>query len=97
MSLIEKIESKRKLGHTLIILPGSAEEPLIMNWMEAHCDFRQTTYMMNEHRRQQGDTWVRVYAVMAAFYCLQPKVDILQNPQSGGEHEKWITDGSYAW
>ena len=59
--------------------------------MEAHCGFRQTTYMVNEHRRQQGDTRVSVYAVMSAFYRLQPKVDILQKIQSGGENEKWIT------
>ena len=86
-----KIESKHSLGRKIIILPGSAEELLIANWMEAHCGFRQTTYMVNEHRRQQGDTRVSVYAVMSAFYRLQPKVDILQKIQSGGENEKWIT------
>ena len=47
--------------------------------------------MVNEHRRQQGDTRVSVYAVMSAFYRLQPKVDILQKIQSGGENEKWVT------
>ena len=86
-----KIESKHKLGRKIIILPGSAEELLIANWMEAHCGFRQTTYMVKEYRRQQGDTRVSVYAVMSAFYRLQPKVDILQKIQSGGENEKWIT------
>ena len=47
-----KIEKKSKQGRKIIILPGSFEELLIANWMEAHCGFRQTTVMVNEHRRQ---------------------------------------------
>ena len=46
-----KIEPKEKLGRKIIILPGSVEELLIANWMEAYCGFRQTTFMVNEHRR----------------------------------------------
>ena len=58
--------------------------------MEAYCGFRQTTFMVNEHRRQQGKDRVSVYAVMAAFYRLQPKIDVLQKVQSGGDKQGWI-------
>ena len=85
-----KIEKKSKQGRKIIILPGSFEELLIANWMEAYCGFRQTTVMVNEHRRQQGDERVSVYAVMAAFYRLQPKIDVLQKVQSGGDKQGWI-------
>jgi len=44
-----KIENKEKLGRKIIILPGSMEELLIANRMEAHCGFRMTTVMVNEH------------------------------------------------
>ena len=85
-----KIEKKNKEGRKIIILPGSFEELLIANWMEAYCGFRQTTVMVNEHRRQQGDENVSVYTVMATFYRLQPKIDVLTKVQSGGEKQGWI-------
>ena len=88
------IENENTQGRKIIISPGSFEELLIANWMEAHCGFRQTTFMVNEHRRQQGDDDVSVYAVMAAFYRLQPKVDVIKKVQSGGHNEKWI-EASY--
>jgi len=84
------IEKENKQGRKIIILPGSFEELLIANWMEAHCGFRFTTMMVNEHRRQQGDDDVSVYAVMAVFYRLKPKVDVIKKVQSGGHNEKWI-------
>ena len=62
-----------------MILPGSVEELLIANLTEAHCSFRMTTVMVNKHRRQQGDERVSCYTVMAAFYHLNPKVDVLKN------------------
>ena len=46
--------------------------------------------MVNEHRRQQGKDRVSVYAVMAAFYRLQPKIDVLTKIQSGGDKKGWI-------
>ena len=85
-----KIEAKDKTGRQIIILPGSIEELLIANYMEAYCGFRQTTFIVNEHRRQQGDERVSVYCVMAAFYRLKPKVDVLQKVQSGGDKQGWI-------
>ena len=85
-----RIESKNKTGRKIIILPGSAEELLIANWMENHCGFRMTTYMVNEHRRQEGKDRVSVYCVMAAFYRLKPKVNVLVKVQSGGNNEGWI-------
>jgi len=49
-----------------------------------------TTYLMNEHRREQGDERVSVSAVMAAFYRLQPKIDIIEKAVSGGLNDNWI-------
>ena len=45
---------------------------------------------MNEHQRQNGDERVSVYCVMAAFYRLQPKIDVLTKVQSGGDKQGWI-------
>ena len=62
------IKPQNKEGHKIIISSGSFEEILIVSWMEAHCGFRMSTFMVNEHRRQQGDKRVCVYTVMAVFY-----------------------------
>ena len=85
------IANTKKTGRKIIILPCSAEELLIANWMENHCGFRMTTEMVNEHRRQEGKDKVSVYCVMSAFYRLQPKVNVLVKVQSGGQNEGWIT------
>jgi len=81
------ISNNEKLGRKILILPGSIEEALIANWMDSHCGFRMTTYMVNEHRRQQDDVEVSRYAVMSAFYRLNPKVDVLSKVVSGGNNE----------
>ena len=41
------IRNNQKLGRKILILPGSIEEALMANWMEAHCGFRMTTLMVN--------------------------------------------------
>ena len=74
----EKIENNSKQGLKIIILPGSLEELLIENWMEAYCGFQQTAVMVNEHQRQQGNEKVSVYTVIADFYRLQPKISVLR-------------------
>ena len=73
-----RLNSRTQLGEKFIILPGSVEENLITNWTEAHCGFRFTTEMVNEHRRQQGLVEVSRYCVMSVFYSLRPKMDVLQ-------------------
>ena len=88
------IEPKNKLGRKVLILPGSAEELLMANWMEQHVGFRMTTLLVNEHRKEEGKERVSVSAVMSAFYRLQPKVNVLQKLQSGGLNQGWI-DASY--
>ena len=88
------IENLNKTGRNINILPRSVEELLIANWMEAHYGFRMTTFMVNEHRRQQGDDEVSVYAVMSAFYRLQPQVDVLINVQSGGIRKAGLTSAT---
>ena len=45
-----KIKAKNKTGREIIILPGSIEELLIANYMDAYCGFRQTIFIVNEHR-----------------------------------------------
>ena len=52
VELDRKIENINKTGRKIIILPSSVEEILIANWVETHCGFRMTTFMVNEHRRQ---------------------------------------------
>ena len=84
------IRNNQKLGRNILILPGSIKEALIANWMEAHCGFRMTTLMANEHRRQQDNIEVSRYAVMAAFYQLNPKVDVLSKVFSRGNNANWI-------
>ena len=49
-----------------------------------------TTVMVNEYRKKQGGRKVSQFTVMATFYQLQPKVDVLFRVQSGGHNEKWI-------
>ena len=88
------IEPKNKLGRKVVILPGSAEELLMANWMESHIGFRMTTLLVNEHRKEEGKERVIVSAVMSAFYRLQPKVSVLQKLQSGGLNQGWM-DASY--
>ena len=58
--------------------------------MEAHCGFRMTTELVNEHRRQQGDGEVSRFAIMSEFYRLKPTIDILEKIQSGGNKPDWI-------
>ena len=84
------LRNKAKTGRKILITPGSVEENLIATWMESHCGFRFTTEQVNEHRKQQGDVGVSRYAVMAAFYRLDPKIDVLFKIVSGGHNEKWI-------
>ena len=55
-----------------------------MFFLHDHSDGKQTQL------RKQGDERVLSYAIMAAFYHLQPKVDVLQKNQSGGDNKKWI-------
>ena len=89
-----RIEPKNKVGRKVEILPGSAEELLMANWMESHVGFRMTTLLVNEHRREEGKENVSVSAVMSAFYRLEPRVNVLQKVQSGGLNQGWI-DASY--
>ena len=84
------LRNKAKTGRKILIKPGSVEENLIATWMESHCGFRFTTEQVNEHRKQQGDVGVSRYAVMAAFYRLDPKIDVLFKIVSGGHNKKWI-------
>ena len=73
-----EIQNENKKGRKIIIVPGSVEENLIATWMEAHCGFQFTNKQINEHRRQQGLEGFSRYCVMAAFYRLQPKINVLQ-------------------
>ena len=82
------------MGRKVLISAGLVEETLIANWMEQHCGFRMTTMLVNEHRAEQGDERVSVWAVMSAFYRLKPKINLIQKVQSGGLNPAWI-EASY--
>ena len=58
--------------------------------MEQHCGFRMTTYIVNEHRRDEGNEEVSRFAIMAAFYRMQPLVTRIRKVQSGGYNDNWI-------
>ena len=62
------IRSKNKLGRKVAIKPGSREDILIANWMEAHCGFRMTMAMVNENRREEGKDRVSRFSMMSSFY-----------------------------
>jgi len=81
-------------GRPVSIKPGSVEETLIADWMEAHVGFRMTTLLVNEHRKEQGKERLSVSAVMSAFYRLQPKITVIEKVQSGGNNQNW-KDASY--
>ena len=82
------LRNKAKIGRSILILPGFVEENLIVTWIESHCGFRFTTEQVNEHIRQQGGIRVSRYAIMAAFYRLDPKINILSKIVSGGHNKK---------
>ena len=47
--------NQSKKGWKIIIQPGLKEEQLIATYMEQHCGFRMTTYIVNEHRTDKGN------------------------------------------
>ena len=49
-----------------------------------------TTMLVNEHRIEEGKERVGVSAVMNAFYCLAPKITIIEKVQSGGLNAGWM-------
>ena len=79
-----------KKGRKITIKRGSKEEQLIATYMEQHCGFRMTTYIVNEHRRDEGNEEVSRFAIMAAFYRMQPLVTRIRKVQSGGYNDNWI-------
>ena len=62
----------------------------MVNWMEAHCGFCMTTLLVNDHHRQAGKERVSRFAVMSAFYQLQPQSKVIKKVQSGGNNQEWI-------
>ena len=63
--------SKNK-GRPRIISPGSSDEGIIADWMEDNMGFRNTTVMVNQHRRDEGRGPVGKNAVMNAFDRMDP-------------------------
>ena len=49
-----------------------------------------TTMLVNEHRREEGSERVGVTSIINAFYCLKPKISIIEKVQSGGLNEGWM-------
>lgn len=83
------LQKKAKIGRNILILLGSVEDNLVATWMEPYCVFRFTIEQVNEHRGQQGDVRAFRYAVMDAYYRLDPKIDILSKIVSGDHNKIW--------
>ena len=86
--------SKRKYnkGRTILILPGSVEEGLIADWMEAGLGFRHTTTMVNQHRREEGLRIVGRSCVMSTFDRMNPILtNIAKCCQGNSNNEGWRT------
>ena len=77
-------------GRVALILPGSKEEHIIADWMEANLGFRNTLLMVNSHRVEEGLMPVGRNAIMTAFDRMNPRVDKIQKvPQGNSSHEGW--------
>ena len=62
-------------GRSAFISPGSKEESIIADWMEANFGFRNTLVMVNTHRVEERLQPVRRNAIMTAFDLMNPHVD----------------------
>jgi len=54
------------------IEPGSIDDHIIADWMEAGLGFRQTTCMVNGHRLDYGLAHIDRNFIMNAFQHMQP-------------------------
>ena len=61
-------------GRPHIILPGSIEEGIVADWMEAGLGFEFTTSMVNEHRTDEVILPVSRSAVMNHFDRMNPVI-----------------------
>ena len=76
----------------MLILPGSVEEGLIADWMEAGLGFRHTTTMVNQHRREEGLRIVGRSCVMSTFDRMNPILtNIAKCCQGNSNNEGWRT------
>ena len=78
-------------GRKPLIQQGSMEEQIIADWMEQGLGFRQTTKMVNQHRRDQGLTLVGRSAVRNHFEKMNPVISRTQKICQGNSNNKgWI-------
>ena len=77
-------------GRQCIIKEGSVEEQIIANWMEQGLGFRQTTLMVNQHRREEGMRLVGRSAVQHHFDKMHPAINrISKTCQGNTNNHAW--------
>ena len=77
-------------SQNIFIQRDSKEVQLITTYMQQRCGFRMTTYMVNEHRSDEGNEEMCWFTVMTVFYKMQPLVTQIRKVQSGEYIENWI-------
>ena len=77
-------------GSPTLILPGSSEGGIIADWMEDNTGFRNTTVMVNQHRRGEGRRPVWRNTVMNAFDRMDP---ILTNSEKCAKETTRMRNG----
>lgn len=65
-------------GRSQLIHPGSIEEGIIADWMEARLGFTFTTRMVNKHRKEEGMYPIGRSAVINHFDRMQPIITKIQ-------------------
>ena len=78
----------RLKGRSPSIQPGSVEEELIADWMEVGTSFRYTTFMVNQHRREEGEIIVGQNAIMNHFDHIKSKLNkVMKCSQTSHSHQ----------
>ena len=83
LSFNQNKSKKLRTGRPPVILPGSVEEGIIADWMEANMGARMTTKMVNEHRRSQGLDTVSKNVILRHVKRMTPKVTTIKKKESG--------------
>ena len=73
-----------------MIVPGSGDEYIIVDWMEINLGFRNMLIMVNTHRVEEGRQPVGRNVIMNAFDRMNPLIDRIDKmPQGSTYHEGW--------
>ena len=74
-----------------LIKPGSVDESIVADWIEAGLVYRYTTIMVNQHRADEGREIIGRNAVMNAVKSMRPKIQKIQKRNQGNKnHKSWV-------